>query len=585
MRFVDDTDPERARVSISKQTSAPMVVDWNPENRADLEVTARRGPALVHFDATTFELLPDCKAGGVYSYVGVTPKEQHVTVRSRAELHTNMPLGAFKLEGMLDDKGSLSVDMRMVGKQVLDRPTINHTELSGKRCERATHYVSSLTVGAFRFSSGASRAASASAGGLGIGAGGGVEKSEDTLQVDGDFGACADADPGASKSPAKCSAILRIEIVPLERDAAVAATDDRPRCGDGMRWNGEACVSLRRVEAEAKSQPASASGAPATGGFECDPRNGAECVDQCRAGNLPSCVLVGQLANVGANGVPHDPEKATKLWAAACKAGYAPGCTALSGDFQEKKKWSEALAFGRVACLAGDPAGCNGVAVQAFFGRGVKEDRATAYQLWVRACALRDWTSCSNAGVVLDNGLGGVAKDQVRARKLFELACSSPQKAGCDNLGNALELGLGGPPDLAKAMELYLADCDRGKSYACLLAGLFAEERGGKPEHKAKALSLFEKGCGYTETGGCLSEEEARVAYAGKYSAESIHRRACDGAAQPALACYNAAIAHERGFAGRVDLQQAGTLLRRACDAGLKKACRSPRDGTAGTAL
>ena len=39
------------------------------------------------------------------------------------------------------------------------------------------------------------------------------------LQVDGDFGACDGADPGADRSPSRCSAILRIEIVPLERAA------------------------------------------------------------------------------------------------------------------------------------------------------------------------------------------------------------------------------------------------------------------------------------------------------------------------------------------------------------------------------
>jgi hypothetical protein len=582
-QLVDEADPVRARVTIAKRASAPMTVDWQPESRTDLEVIKRQGPAVVRFDPRSFELLPDCHGEGAYSYVGVTPKEQNITLRSKAELHTNLPFGAVALEGTLSKAGALSVMMRMVGKEVLDRPAVRRDELRG-RCAGATHYVQSMTLGAFRFAAGAAGGGGLGATAFGAGARGEASSSRDTLQTDGDFASCEGADPAAARAPARCGAVLRIEIVPLDVEGgAPAAGAGAAACGEGTRWNGEACVTLAHLRAEAASAPAARADAEPAGrgaGFECDPREAGECVEQCRLGNLASCTAVGHHLRAGASGLPPDEARADRLWAAACKRGHAPACTALAGAFAARRQWAEALALGRAACQGGDPAGCNAVAVQSFFGRGTREDRAGAYALWARACALRDYASCSNAGVVVRHGMGGVARDVARARRLFALACSSPAKAGCTNLGELEELGVGGPADPAAAMRLYLEGCERGQAGGCVLAGLLAEERG---RQRPKALALFERGCDVGDDGGgCLSEAEMRGYYAGVYGDESMHRRSCDGASQAALACYNAGLGHERGYrSGAADLGRAGAFLRKACDAGLQKACRSPRPGLA----
>lgn len=586
--LVDDTDPERARVTIAKRPSAPMTVDWQPESRTDLEVIKRQGPAVVRFDPKRFELLPGCHGEGAYSYVGVTPKEQNITLRSKAELHTNLPFGAVALEGALSKAGALSVMMRMVGKEVLDRPTVRRDQLKG-RCEGATHYVQALTLGAFRFAAGASDRAGIGVEAFGRGVKGDADSSHGMLQTDGDFASCESADPGAPRAPARCGAVLRIEIVPLDfadESAAAPGTPARvsaaPECGEGTRWNGEACVTLAHLRADAAAAPPAAPGASEGAseravGFECNPREPRECVEQCKLGNLASCTVVGHYLRAGAGDMPKDEARADKLWAVSCKKGHAPACTALSGALQARHRWAEALTLGRAGCAGGDPAGCNAVAVQSFFGRGTTEDRSKAYALWARACSLRDWMSCSNAGVVIRHGMGGVPKDVARARKLFELACSSPDKAGCVNLAELDELGVAGPGDVPAAMRRYLEACERREASGCVLAGLLAEERG---RQRDKALTLFERGCDVEEDGGgCLSEAEMRSFYAGAYSEESMHRRSCDGASQSALACYNAGVGHERGYRGAADLARARTFLKKACDAGLQKACRQPLAG------
>ncbi len=577
--FIDDTDPERARVTMTKNQSAPLVVDWQPEYRADLEVTTKRGLAVVRFDKKNFELLPDCHADGTYSYVGVTPKEQHITLRSRAELQANLPLGAFKLEGKLGHEGALMVALRMVGKQVLDRPAVTREQLSG-RCEGATHYISALTIGAFRFAAAAHASAEAEASVFGTGASGDASGDTETLQTDGDFKACDQADPDAAKAPSRCRAVIRIQIVPL--DGAPTAEADAPKCGDGMKWNGQMCVTEKRVQAEAQqasqagSPPASQSKAPA--GYQCDKSNAQECLAQCKAGNMPSCNILGYYLQSGQGGMPKDEKRALELWGVGCKSGYGEACTSIAGYLEEKRLFHEAAEIGTKGCLAGDPHACTEVAVLAFFGRGVPQNRPAAFKLWLRGCKLRDWNACNNAGVMILHGMDGAPKNPAAARKLFSAACSSPDKAGCGNLADCFELGLGGPKDFATAVKLGLQACDAGGASSCASTGLLIEEHSDKPELRKKALALYEKGCAMPAGGGCFTEKEMRTYLPGAYTDEGYDRRSCEDGDQRALACYNAAIASERGYGGSVDLAGAKKYLDLACQkGGMKKACRAPR--------
>lgn len=573
--FVDDTDPVRARVTTAKQASAPMVVDWKPEHRADLEVRTKRGPALVRFDEKTFELMPDCDAPGAYGYVGVTPKQEMVSFQSRAELHTNLPFSAVSLEAKLARSGALNVDLRMVGQRVLDRPTVSRSDLKG-RCQGVTHFVQTLTVGAFRLSS--STAAEAKAGAKILTASAGAESSgtREMLQVDGDFGACDGADPTGSDAPSRCAAVLRIRIVPVDASAEVAAKD--PSCGEGMQWDGRACVTQVRLEREAKQAAPASDTTPATqtyGGFECEVSNARQCLDQCKLGNFPSCANLGLHLENGSEMAPKDPEKAEAFYRLACDKGVAKGCMFLGNFYDVRQNYAESAKYGAKACLAGEQAACTNVAVNAFYGRGMQEDRPMAYRLWERACKLQDWMACSNAGAVIFNGIG-VPKNQPVARQLFERACNATGHAGCNNLGITYELGMGGPQDITKAVEHYLQGCNAKDSFGCMLAGLVAEEKLSSADRFGKALSLYEKGCGLPGSGGCLSVDEMQSTFGGRWNNEGLIRRSCDGATTTALSCYNAAIIHERGSAGSRDMAKAKANLDAACKGGLQRACRAP---------
>lgn len=571
---VDDSDPARVRVDIVKNKSMPFVVDWNPENRGDLEIAARHGPAIVRFDETNLELLPDCHAEGAYQYAGFTPKGEFKTLRSRAELHANLPVSAATLEARLRSSGSLSIAIRMVGKHELDRPALGREQLTGKSCAKATHYVRRLTVGAFRFLAGESRDAAAEVGVLGAKAGGAADAASEVLQYDGDFKACDGADVDAGNAPAKCRAVLRIELVPLD---TVAQTEDAaPGCGDGLRWDGNACMAVGRLKEEARSAEQAGHPSVAKGGFECNPQDGLECLTQCKQGNLLSCTNLGWHLLVGSPDIPKDETRATTLWRTACENGNeAKACTALNIYYSERQDHARALVYGSKGCLGGDPSSCTNIAVNAFFGYGTKRDRNSAFKLWTRACKMRDFQACNNAGVMILWGMEGVHKDQEAARVLFERACSSPGRQGCGNLSTSWELGLGGPKDLGKAIEIALEDCPRS-AYSCVAGGLLLIENSSNAESHTKARELFDTGCELPPTGSCLSEKELREYMPDAYSADGFARRACEDAPQSALSCYNSALMFERGDGGAADLGIAKQKLDRACQLGLKKACRAP---------
>src|SRR5215213_7364447 len=72
--------------------STPLIVDWNPEERGDLEVAMKQGVAVVHYDCKSVKLLPDCHVEGGYSFLGITKKEQVISIENADQAQANLPL-------------------------------------------------------------------------------------------------------------------------------------------------------------------------------------------------------------------------------------------------------------------------------------------------------------------------------------------------------------------------------------------------------------------------------------------------------------------------------------------------------------
>jgi uncharacterized protein len=581
-----DVDPATARLNVDKKRTEPFVFGLSEMDRTAMETAFKHGAAIVRFDKEGFEILTDCRATGAYDYNGVSPKEKLTVFRSKAELYANLPVGAASLEGELRSEGQVRLQIFVVGQHSL-AGEVKREQLTGS-CSGATHVVRRATIGAFKRIRAASRSGGASVSGFGASASGSGAGDAFEGATDGDYQSCNGADPDAPKAPARCRSVIQLVLIPLDGEnktpvivaggPGAPKVEERPECADGMVWDGSACVVAARVEAEQRAARDAGKPAESVASYECDPQKVQECVTQCKAGNMGSCVTLGYHLLQG-NQVPKDEARALKLWEQVCKRNEGKGCGALNVHFAAKQDWRRALVYGAAGCKAGDAGSCTNLGVQAFLGQGVPKSNEKALGLWLRACKLRDQTACSNAGVMVLHGLGGATKDPGKARLLFERACTDATKEGCANLAETFELGLGGGKDLARALKLYIERCEAGEPSACIGAGQLIEASTQNPDSLRKALGFYDRGCQAQAGGTCMSEAELRPSYGSLLSDEGYDRRTCEGASSVALACYNAGVATERGFSGSIDTSKASGYLKQACDAGLKKACRAPKPG------
>ncbi len=224
----------------TKQSMRPLIVDLPAPDRAALESQARHGALVVKYAGCQLEVLRQCRAPKkhAYTYTAITPKDEVVRMSSADELHANLPIYAATLEGKLAEKGELSASMRIVGEWGSPGQPPAADQVEGD-CAGATHIVSALTVGAFKFEAGAKKEAAAGVSVLGAGAGGSTERSTETLSQDGDATKCNAAARGDSAPPDGCGALLRLELVAL-----LAKGEGIPTCGPGTKLAGKKCEPI-----------------------------------------------------------------------------------------------------------------------------------------------------------------------------------------------------------------------------------------------------------------------------------------------------------------------------------------------------
>ncbi|MGC1498039.1 MAG: tetratricopeptide repeat protein, partial [Sulfitobacter sp.] len=133
-----------------------------------------------------------------------------------------------------------------------------------------------------------------------------------------------------------------------------------------------------------------------------------------------------------------------------CSAFPSSACTHVARLTNDELKKLEFLGK---ACLGGITIEC---ANTAFAIQEIKP--AEASLLWAKACDKGDATSCSNLGIMYQNGVG-VGQDEARAAELYQVACTVGNIAGCSNLGIMYQNGIGVGQDEARAAELYQMAC------------------------------------------------------------------------------------------------------------------------------
>jgi hypothetical protein len=223
----------------TKQTE-PLIVEWSSASRGQLEALRQKHVVAARMNGCDLEVLPHCEVPGTYGYVPITPKRERVTVHDEDELFANIPLHAVSLAAKLKTSGQLDADMTVVGRFEAARADVRPDELKGA-CEGATHVITGLSAGAFKFTSGTDTTAGGGVEVAHTGAGAKHATQRETLNQDGDEKACAASKQGDQAPPFGCGALIRIELLPLGH-----ARENQPGCSEKTQWDGKQCI---RVEA------------------------------------------------------------------------------------------------------------------------------------------------------------------------------------------------------------------------------------------------------------------------------------------------------------------------------------------------
>lgn len=402
----------------------PLIVDWEPEARGDLEVAMKGGVAVVHYDCKAIKVLPDCHVDGKYAYVGTSKKEQLITLDNADQAQANLPLSGAKIGGGLSRGSSLDIGLIMVGKTSTTALAIDKSMLSG-RCDGATHFVHSATVGAFAMKTATSGEVHAAADVFGVGASASSASNKTASNKDGDIEACNAADPDGKAAPKNCGALLRVQLLGVSagsaKPPAQPEADKDVACAKGLVATNGKCVP-----------PAAATS------HDCLMQSRKECAEQCEKGNAASCSAAGLLFDFDVDG-PADPAQSAKYDGKGCDLGEMAACTSFALDLVKGegvgKDQQRGLSLLVKACNAGEKMGCD-AAGDIFTGQskiwaGSPVDWKNGVRAYARGCDLGNGFSCGKLGEIAESGKAGVAPNPTVARDFYAQACKGGDKKSC----------------------------------------------------------------------------------------------------------------------------------------------------------
>ena len=229
------SDATKCRVKASQ--TKPLVVEWRGEERAMLETQARKGLIAVRYSGCEMEVLQRCTARSTqYEYAANNPQKTTERIGDADELWAQVPMGAARLEGKLQEYKELNVNMTMVGRWEAAKGEVRKSELEGADCARATHVITGMTVGAFTFFAGAGSDDSAGAGVAGVGAGARSEKKRLNITQAGEPEKCEAASAKDKEPRDGCGAVIRVEVSELGASESV--------CPAGTEKQGNQCVAV-----------------------------------------------------------------------------------------------------------------------------------------------------------------------------------------------------------------------------------------------------------------------------------------------------------------------------------------------------
>lgn len=198
-----------------------MLIEWDPSIKGKMESASNRGVLLVRYqrcpderNTMTMEMLEYCEVGAGYELDGVAHKQQSEKIRSADGVYAKFKLGAFNLVGEFKDGDEWSLDYVVSGMRYATVKSVRRAALKGG-CAKATHFVSAMSIGAYRLHKTAWRGANGEIVVFGQGGGGGGGGEAASLSEDGTYDACVGNANALNEK--NCQAIVRLFLEPLEQ--------------------------------------------------------------------------------------------------------------------------------------------------------------------------------------------------------------------------------------------------------------------------------------------------------------------------------------------------------------------------------
>lgn len=154
-------------------------------------------------------------------------------------------------------------------------------------------------------------------------------------------------------------------------------------------------------------------------------------------------------------------------------------------------RYDEAFRLARIPAEAGEPRGCEVLALCYDFGNGTEPDMAQAVRFYKISAAAGLSASQLNLGVAYENGEGGLSIDLEKAVELYRAAAEQGHRIAQCNLGWCYEKGLGVEIDMAQAAHWYRKSADKGWARAQLNLGVAYEFGNGVIQDVARSVALY----------------------------------------------------------------------------------------------
>ena len=132
----------------TEDTAELLMAGWSAAHMSTLQSAADKSVLVVRYDGCGLELLPDCHLEGAYEDRETARSNQRIAIKDIEGLHEELPLNAASLQDYVVDGANLVLSFVTVGTRNARISPGSKGMIVGN-CERATHFVRSIVVGAY----------------------------------------------------------------------------------------------------------------------------------------------------------------------------------------------------------------------------------------------------------------------------------------------------------------------------------------------------------------------------------------------------------------------------------------------------